>query len=367
MASQAPNATVTPAASPASSMTAELPRMDDIYGALLLGTFACVLLQGMVFHQTYRYFKLYPKDATYLKLWVTIVNVIELVTTAMSMHACYYYMVSHAFDPTVLLKIPVWSVTWLPIPGSLAAVSVELFFARRLWLVGARFRPVVVLAILLNLGFFSCFTAMAVLSGSAADPAGFLRYSYLASVAAGLIGISDVMVTASLIYVLHTRRTGIKQTNSKIDLLIKYAVSTGLIICVFNVLNVSFSIAHPHNWIYAGISIAMTKLYANTFLVSLNARHSLISSDILRMEQTTGFADPTNVNSQNASKFTTHLAFATPSAVTSNPSHAAYGVHTATGSVIELKHMPTSGNESELDILEFKRPQGRGGGSDSSV
>ncbi|RDX52353.1 hypothetical protein OH76DRAFT_1470610 [Lentinus brumalis] len=364
MASLSPNATGLPAATTGVPTGAPLPVMHSTYGAWLLGTYACLLFQGMVFHQTYRYFKLYPRDARYLKVWVVVVNVIEMVTTAMAGHAAYYYMVTHAFDPTVLLKDPVWTLIWLPIPGTLAAISVELFFARRLWLIDRRFKPVSVLAIVLNLGFFSCFAAMVILSAFQPDPSSFLKYSYLASVAAGLIGISDVTVTSCLIWVLHTRRTGIKETNSKIDLLIKYAVSTGLIICIFNVLNVIFSVMYPDNWIYVGISIAMTKLYANTFLVSLNARHSLMSSDVIYLEQTTGFGGTTgagNTNGPNGSrsKFT-HIAFATPSVFASGaPTSQTGGAGpVGAGSVIELKQMGIEGNESQLEVMEFKRPRG---------
>ncbi|RPD60592.1 hypothetical protein L226DRAFT_533919 [Lentinus tigrinus ALCF2SS1-7] len=332
-----------------------LPAMDNTYGAWLLGSYACLLLQGTIFHQTYRYFKLYPRDATYLKIWVIAVNVIELVMTAMVIHAAYYYMVTHAFDVQVLLEKPVWSVSWLATPATLSALIVEMFFARRLWLVGPQFKPVVMLAVLLNLGFFACFLAQSVLLYVSEDPAASVQYSYLASVAAGLVGISDIMVTASLIHVLHTMRTGIRQTNSKLDLLIKYAVSTGLLICVFNVLNVGFSVAYPHNWIYVGISIAMTKLYATTFLVSLNARHSLMSSDVLRLEQSMLFVSDTT-----QPKRTTGLVFAGPSTLTSAPTSASGNGDE--GPIIELKPMQISGSDSETDV---KRPWGRGG--DDSV
>ncbi|TFK83042.1 hypothetical protein K466DRAFT_666127 [Polyporus arcularius HHB13444] len=339
-------------------MDVSLPVVDNTYGAWLLGSFACVLFQGMVFHQTYRYFKLYPRDATYLKVWVIVVNVVELVTTMMAVHTSYYYMVSHAFDVAVLLEKPVWSITWMPIPATLATISVELFFARRLWLIDYRFWPVVALAVLLNLGFFSCFTAMIILTKYELNElSSFLQYSYLASVAAGLIGISDIMVTVCLIYTLHTRRTGIKETNSKIDLLIKYAVSTGLIVCIGNLLNVIFSVAHPDNWIYIGISVAVTKLYANTFLVSLNARQSLMSANIIDLEQTTRFGGLTRSR-------VTHVAFNIPScdAPTSHEARAQAGLVCAdTGSIVELKQMGIEEDESGLDMVEYKCPRRRDG------
>ncbi|RPD60599.1 hypothetical protein L226DRAFT_570089 [Lentinus tigrinus ALCF2SS1-7] len=288
MTSLTPNSTASLATATDSSSSPgapALPVMDNTYGALLLGTCGAILIQGMIFHQLYRYYKLYPKDALYLKLWVGTVTVLELVSLAFALHGTYYYMVTHAFDPTALVGNPPFTIAWSAIPATVAAVLVELFFCRRLWFVGKKFRPIVVLAIIFNLGDLACFTAFAIL-GIHTDATTFLKHSYLATVGSGFIGLADFMVTSSLIYVLHTSRSGVTQTSSMIDLLIKYVVSTGLIICVFNVLIFVFSLLYPQEWIYAGLSLCITKVYLSTFLVGLNARHTLLNADILRREQT---------------------------------------------------------------------------------
>ncbi|RPD60603.1 hypothetical protein L226DRAFT_570093 [Lentinus tigrinus ALCF2SS1-7] len=263
-----------------------IPAMDNTYGALLLGTCGGLLVQGLIFHQLYQYFKCYPNDATYLKIWVSVVAALELITSAFTMHASYYYMVTNAFNPEVLLTKPPWSLTWNSIPGTAAAVFVEMFFCRRLWLVQRKFRPIAVVALLLDLTCFGCYAALVIMGSEMSNAADFLKNSYLASVGSGCIGLGDSMVTASLIYVLHTSRTGIKETSSMIDILIKYAVSTGLIISIFNVLIFATSVAYSESWIYVGISFPITKIYLTTFLVALNVRKSLMSSEILLKEQT---------------------------------------------------------------------------------
>ncbi|KAI0651207.1 hypothetical protein C8Q79DRAFT_1004511 [Trametes meyenii] len=246
---------------PTALVPASPPSLDNSFGAWLLGTFFGLLMQGMIYHQAYRYFRLYPKDPALLKAWVVAV--------------VYAYLVTNYFKPEVLLGTPVWSMALLPILGSFAAVVSQSFFARRVYMFGPRYRIIVAIAMLCYLAFFGFYTTLSVKIFHVKDLQGFLKFSWMASVGSSLMMVGDFLTTAVLIYALRRSRTGITRTDSLLDLLIMYAVSTGLLICVFNVLNVAFAIALPDNLIYTATSIMLTKLYANTFLVALNTRHSL--------------------------------------------------------------------------------------------
>ncbi|KAI0767684.1 hypothetical protein C8Q74DRAFT_971064 [Fomes fomentarius] len=107
---------------PSPMAPSHLPALDNTLGAGLIGAF----------------------DPLYLKLWVLVVLILEVFDTALAMHITYTYMVTEYFNPMALGLKPLWSFTSIPIPGSLSAVIVELFFARRLWLVGPRFRVVAI-------------------------------------------------------------------------------------------------------------------------------------------------------------------------------------------------------------------------------
>ncbi|KAI0670237.1 hypothetical protein C8Q78DRAFT_1079218 [Trametes maxima] len=260
--------------------SASPPSLDNSFGAWLLGTFFGLLMQGMIYHQAYRYFRLYPEDPALLKVWVVIV--------------VYAYLVTNYFNPEVLLGPPIWfvpdqdfgvvpfsddialrSMASLPILGSFAAVVSQSFFARRVYKFGPRYRIIVAIAMLCYLAFFGFYTTLSIKIFHVEDFQGFLKFSWMASVGSSPMMVGDFLTTAVLIYALRRSRTGIVRTDSLLDLLIIYAVSTGLLICIFNVLNVAFAIALPDNLIYTATSIMLTKLYANTFLVALNTRHSL--------------------------------------------------------------------------------------------
>ncbi|KAI0741865.1 hypothetical protein C8Q80DRAFT_1196714 [Daedaleopsis nitida] len=264
------------------------PAIDSTMGAWLLGTLFAMLLQGIGYHQTYRYFRLYPKDPRYMKLWIIVSQIVETAITALSIQACYYNLITNYFNPTIFLEAPVWSMRFLPVPGSIAALITQTFFARRVYMIDRRFRPVAIIATILTLAFTVCYCALTGLGWNAANINEFLKYSWLASLGSSLIMVADLMLTSVLIYFLRTNRTGVTRTDSLLDILIMYAISSGLVICVFNILNVAFSLAWSDNLVYAAISMILTKLYSNSFLVSLNARQSLINRGVV-MEGTTPF------------------------------------------------------------------------------
>ncbi|RDX50497.1 hypothetical protein OH76DRAFT_1402542 [Lentinus brumalis] len=250
--------------------------VDNTLGAWLLGVAGSLLLNGMMFHQTFRYFRQYPKDRTLLKCWVMAVVVLETFTSVLIIHTAYFYLVTKYWEPTYFfIQRTVWSINLLPIPGSIAALISQFFFARRVWMISPKFKPLVAVAIVLISGNVGCFTALSVKMFNSNTVSDWLAFSWLASVGSSIQMSGDLMMTGTLIIVLRQSRTGMNRTDSMLELLITYAVSTGLITCVVHILNVAFAIKYPDNFIYAALSCILTKLYANTFLAALNTRKSL--------------------------------------------------------------------------------------------
>ncbi|KAI1785103.1 hypothetical protein LXA43DRAFT_1066197 [Ganoderma leucocontextum] len=87
----------------------KVPPLDNTFGAVLLGTFIGLIFYGITLHQSYRYFRMYPSDLPSLKRLVFFVVILETITSAMSMHVCYYYLVANYFNPPALLH-GMWSI-----------------------------------------------------------------------------------------------------------------------------------------------------------------------------------------------------------------------------------------------------------------
>ncbi|KAF4622251.1 hypothetical protein D9613_009608 [Agrocybe pediades] len=98
------------------------------------------------------------------------------------------------------------------------------------------------------------------------EAAAMLYISLVCAVAA------DTIIAASLCTLLLKSRTGLKRTDSIITLLMAFSINTGLLtsICAIACL-VTYAI-WPQRFVFMGIFFALSKLYVNSLLASLNAR-----------------------------------------------------------------------------------------------
>ncbi|OSD05869.1 hypothetical protein PYCCODRAFT_1474773 [Trametes coccinea BRFM310] len=231
-------------------------------------------LVGTLLQQTFRYFRSYPADPLYMKIWVLLVVILQLFSTTLIMHTSYYYLVTYYFNAAVFSKPDVWTSAFTPVSVSLGNLVAESFFARRVYMVGSRYRFVVVSAmamILASCGFFigktaQVFAAATVLHRPSQWPS---------SAGSALLLAGDLQLTGVLVYVLHTGRSGFRRTDSMIDILIAYALTTGSLICVLNIVSLILTIVFPHNIIFTASTLVAQAVYANSFVVALNTRRVL--------------------------------------------------------------------------------------------
>ncbi|TBU36596.1 hypothetical protein BD309DRAFT_713759 [Dichomitus squalens] len=47
--------------------------LDDTFGALLIGTYLSLILYGVALHQSFQYYKEYPHDKTWIKVYVAVI------------------------------------------------------------------------------------------------------------------------------------------------------------------------------------------------------------------------------------------------------------------------------------------------------
>ncbi|KAI0654643.1 hypothetical protein C8Q70DRAFT_925348 [Cubamyces menziesii] len=256
----------------------QAPALDNTYGAGLIGTAVGLMLFGLTVHQVYRYFRLYPTDPRYIKIYVVVLLILETFHIVISLHTCYFYLITNYLQPGAFL-VPIWSVNTVPLATGVVAVVSQCFFAHRVWLVGPQLRPLVLISVRL------CLTVtMPHCSYVRPLYKSYWSVTWVFSASFGVAIVVDSVLTGTLITILHRSRTGIKRTDSMIDLLIVYSVNTGGSL-IFNILTFTFALVYPDNIIYGGFAIVTAKLYANSVLAALNARKSLIKGpDGLEMD-----------------------------------------------------------------------------------
>ncbi|KAI0326048.1 hypothetical protein GY45DRAFT_1374278 [Cubamyces sp. BRFM 1775] len=288
------------------------PALDNTYGAGLIGTSVGLMLYGLTIHQVYRYFRLYPTDAAYLKIYIVILLLLETFHIIISLHTCYFYLITNYLQPAAF-AIPVWSVDTVPLVTGVIAVVSQCFFAHRVWLIGPRFRIVVAITVVLLLAELGLTIAATIETYLRPVYASYSHVVWIFSSSFGVAIVVDSLLTGALVIVLHRSRTGIKRyiafqpnvkqdtnsnaysTDSMIDLLIVYSVNTGLVTGIFNILTFTFALVYPSNAIYGGFAIVTAKLYANSVLAALNTRKSLTKgSESLELDELgLSFAVPT--------------------------------------------------------------------------
>ncbi|EIW57853.1 uncharacterized protein TRAVEDRAFT_48880 [Trametes versicolor FP-101664 SS1] len=248
----------------------QIPALDNTYGAGLIGTSVGFMLFGLTVHQVYRYFRLYPTDPAYMKIYVAALLMVETFHIILSLHTCYFYLITKYLQPGAFL-IPVWSINTVPFATGVVAVLSQAFFVHRVWLIGPRFRPFVAITILLL-----CLELAATIETYVRPVfTNYWKVTWVFSASFGIAMVVDTILTGVLITVLHRSRTGIKRTDSMIDLLIVYSINTGLLTGVFNMLTFIFALVFPDNIIYGAFAVVTAKLYANSVLAALNTRRSL--------------------------------------------------------------------------------------------
>ncbi|EIW57915.1 uncharacterized protein TRAVEDRAFT_48938 [Trametes versicolor FP-101664 SS1] len=314
-----PNATDPSSSNPLSALP-KIPALDNSYGAMLLGTSLGLMLYGLTLHQTYRYFRLYPRDLKLFKIFVLAIVTMETVHTIIWMVACYHFLITDYFNPASILTGH-WSVKINVAVTGASNLICQSFYARRVFLLGPKSRWVVAVA---GVSMVAClgFDIGASVEAFKLSLSDFPRFSWLVSGAYGCAVATDVLLTGALIRVLLHSRTGFKRTDSTLDTLIVYSINTGLLtrqaIILWHVLDESArlrtgvpwrpdialeALILPGNYIYAGISIVNAKLYANSVLAVLNSRRSLASSkrvvDDFEMYPTSGSQSSRTQRSHN--------------------------------------------------------------------
>ncbi|KAI0788219.1 hypothetical protein C8Q74DRAFT_1256677 [Fomes fomentarius] len=243
------------------------PSLSATYGAFLIGTFCALMLYGVVVHQAFGYFRSYSADALWLKALVITTLVLETIVTGLNIDACYNLLITN-YSNTDLERAIYWSFALLAVFPASVALTCQIFFARRVWLVGRQYRFIVYAAVSLmfaELAFPIACTVEIFLAPRLDDA---LKYAWLVSSRNAIATAVDLVLTTVLIYSLRKSRTGIKRTDSMIHTLIMYSINTGLLISAFNLMCLICGAVLPQSFTYVAVDLVASRLYANSLLAA---------------------------------------------------------------------------------------------------
>ncbi|KAG2052618.1 hypothetical protein BDR06DRAFT_1009251 [Suillus hirtellus] len=102
-----------------------------------------------------------------------------------------------------------------------------------------------------------------------------IEFSWVFTFGLILSAFVDIMITAFLCYFLRKNRPSFTDTMRIIDTLTFWTIQNGSITCAATIATLVCWMTMPSNRIFLGLHFVVAKLYANSFLATLNARKQI--------------------------------------------------------------------------------------------
>jgi len=234
-------------------------------------------LYGVLVVQLYVYCYNFPKERLPLKLLVYGVFLIETVQTVMSGVDMYYRFAS-GFGSLQHLIDPYLSPFVGPIIGAIVSLTVQYFFAYRVWIMSNRksFWLCLLICTFSTVDATAAFTGGIYTHVRGKFASGWmlkvLVYTWLGGNAA-----ADILISMAMIYYLSIRRIGmiVPRSNHALTRIVRLTIETNILTTTSGVVSLLLLSIFPNKIWYTCPTSILGKLYSNTLLVSLNNRISI--------------------------------------------------------------------------------------------
>lgn len=254
-------------------------------GAYEIGLVFATVLYGIVVAQTFTYTQEKFMDPILLKILVGTVCLFDTIHTFAIWALLYYWSVNNFGSETGLLKIHWMFILAFAFSPTIGAI-VQSFFAYRMFLLLTRpYLPIIIwMGALTRIGF--AVVRVVALARSGTIPQAVLRFGWILTTSLSINVVLDTLNTSGLLYCLLKNRNNLIRSRKTVDKLLRYTVEIGLTttICAIITLGLVQYRAHQ-NFIFIAFFVIYPKLFANSFLASLNARAQF------RRESTTVMSD----------------------------------------------------------------------------
>ncbi|EIN09174.1 hypothetical protein PUNSTDRAFT_143743 [Punctularia strigosozonata HHB-11173 SS5] len=266
-------------------------------GAVLIGDFISVMLYGLTTSQVYIYFqRSWTRDPWTLKAFVFYVWLME-TSHVFLICAFIFRSVIIEFGNVEALQVTRVSDDVTTAITGLIIFSVHLFYIWRLWILSNRNYLLVGVVFLLAVCHFGDVSLPSSnQSKQSADMMDVLvafelvvmdltfkfpLFSQFHKITAyytgslALAAANDIIIAVAMTYYLGTRKTGIKSTNTLVNRIITYVITTGALTSVVDLAILICFVTMQNNLVYLSMYNLVNNLYANSLLAMLNAREAL--------------------------------------------------------------------------------------------
>jgi len=250
---------------------------DTTLGALCVAYVLAWGLFGVMSMQSFSYFQRFAQDSVWLKSLVGGLWLLDTLQLVLIGHVLYYWVITNYANPAVL-AVSVWSFNIGILVTNTIVLIVEVFLARRVYILSNKNFILTGIIVLLSFCYFGFEMAVQVRTFQLQKLALFFEFQWIASVGLACASAADLIIAVSLTYYLRKSRTGIKTTDSIVNMLILYAMNTGLLTGICVLIDMICFLTMPDNLIHISFNIVVGKLYTNSLLATLNFRDVLRNS-----------------------------------------------------------------------------------------
>ncbi|KAF5383048.1 hypothetical protein D9615_004798 [Tricholomella constricta] len=264
-----------------------MPSIQLLFGPMLIGSYMNTILYGVMavqvdfFYCLYRrhilikrqmiiYYQTYKKDANWMRYFMLFLFIVETLNTAFDIAFMYEPLVTKYGTPDATTFFPILLPTD-PLLTVIISTPIQIFIAYRIKIISKATWLAIAICILAIISFgggvWLTVTVIIIRRYSRKPELHWPALVWLLASA-----IADVTITVSLATNLARRKTGFSGTDDAINRIIRLTIQTGFVTAVFATLDVVCFLALPHTTINFVWDFALSKLYTNALLSTLNAR-----------------------------------------------------------------------------------------------
>ncbi|KJA15302.1 hypothetical protein HYPSUDRAFT_393214 [Hypholoma sublateritium FD-334 SS-4] len=252
-----------------------MPSVRLLFGPILIGVFLNMILYGVLLVQIYHYHLTYKKDAPWIKYLVYYLFAVETINTACDIAIVFQPLIDNFGKPEATMYFP---TMFAAEPIVIVAIStpIQLFFAWRIKLLTkSNILALIVCALSITSLAGGAWTTGLLVKIKLFSRKPELHWPALVWFLSACV--ADVMITVVLVFTLSKRKTGFVATDGAIEKIIRLTVQTGMLTAFFAIGDVIFFMSLPHTALNFVWDLALSKLYSNCLLSTLNSRLSIQS------------------------------------------------------------------------------------------
>ncbi|GLB38741.1 hypothetical protein LshimejAT787_0506060 [Lyophyllum shimeji] len=274
-------------------MSALQSSIDRTLGAVFIGFAVACCVYGVLLAQGFAYFSRYPQDRPHLKLTVIAILLLETADQTFIGHLAYFYSISNYGNPLNLLRATVtWSLILQLTVGAIVGAIVKGSFGLRVWRFSQRNYYITGLILFLTLGQLGLALAFTVKAFALPSLLDVHRLQILGTVSLGVGVLTDIITASALCFFLNRLRTGFHGSDSLVNSLIRYAINTGALTSAVSLTTlILYNVDSQGNLYFVATYFVLSKLYAISYMATLNTRRTIRGRGTDRQGNTSGKQD----------------------------------------------------------------------------